>query len=112
MCPVKALRTWLRASGIVEDAAFRRVDRHGNVGKSALTDKAVALIVKKRVLLSGLDPEGFAGHSLRAGLITTAMKHGRPRHRVKKHSRHKSDSAFDRYVRDLEDFERNAADLL
>jgi hypothetical protein len=37
-----------------------------------LTDRSVAEIVKKRVVVAGFDPLLFSGHSLRAGFVTSA----------------------------------------
>ncbi len=66
-CPVRATRAWLEASGIESGPVFRSVDRHGTVGTTALSGKAVALIVKRTVEAAGLDPARFAAHSLRSG---------------------------------------------
>jgi len=51
--------------------AFRALDRHGHL-KTQLSDKAVALIVKRYAAAVGLDPAQYAGHSLRSGFATTA----------------------------------------
>ena len=40
----------------------------------ALTDRSVAQIVKYYAELVGLDPEHSAGHSLRAGYVTSAVE--------------------------------------
>ncbi|MBY6274119.1 MAG: integrase, partial [Bacillaceae bacterium] len=66
-CPVRALQAWLEASGITEGPLFRSIDRHGNLQPSRLSDKAVALVVKRRAQAVGLDPSKYSGHSLRAG---------------------------------------------
>src|SRR5690606_4872081 len=65
-CPVRAVRAWLEASGIVEGTLFRPVDRHGRMADRRLSDKAVALVVKRCAERAGFDPAVFAGHSLRA----------------------------------------------
>lgn len=71
--PVAALSAWLEASGITEGPIFRSIDRHGRVGKTALSDRAVADIVKKVCAAAGLDASAFSGHSLRAGFVTSAL---------------------------------------
>lgn len=71
--PVAALSAWLKASGITEGPIFRSIDRHGRVGKAALSDRAVADIVKKVCAAAGLDASAFSGHSLRAGFVTSAL---------------------------------------
>ncbi|MEH7120623.1 hypothetical protein V7128_24870 [Neobacillus vireti] len=49
---------------------FRSIDRHGNI-KERLSDKSVALIIKKYIGEIGMDVNDFAAHSLRSGLSTS-----------------------------------------
>lgn len=74
--PVAALDAWLAAPGIAGGPVFRGIDRHGKVSAKALTPQSVNLIIKARCAAAGLDPALFAGHSLRAGLITAALGSG------------------------------------
>jgi integrase len=80
-CPVVALQTWLKLARIGHGPLFRRVREGGkDVGPDRLTDKQVARLVKAAALAAGVRadlPEGdregkFAGHSLRAGLASSA----------------------------------------
>lgn len=80
-CPVVALETWLKLAKIGHGPLFRRVTGKGkNVGPDRLTDKQVARLVKRTALAAGVRgdlTEGereqkFAGHSLRAGLASSA----------------------------------------
>src|SRR5690606_25025390 len=71
-CPVRALRAWLADSGIEAGPVFRPIDRHGRMARARLSDRAVAEVVKRCAARAGLDAPQFAGHSLRAGLITSA----------------------------------------
>jgi integrase len=71
-CPVAALDAWLTASGIAEGAIFRPVDRHGRIHHARLSGEGVSLVVRERVAAAGLDPTRYSGHSLRAGLATSA----------------------------------------
>jgi integrase len=71
--PVAALSAWLQAGSITEGPIFRPVDRHGRVGTQALSDHAVASIVKKVCRAAGLEAGDFSGHSLRAGFVTTSL---------------------------------------
>jgi hypothetical protein len=57
--------------------------------------------VKRHCAAAGLDADRYGGHSLRAGLITSAMERGAQEHRTMQHSRHKSVHVFRTYVRDL-----------
>ena len=98
-CPVRSLRAWLEDAMIEGDAVFRSVNRHGRVG-SRLSARAVARIVQRTALAAGLDPALYAGHSLRAGLATSAAKAGKRDRAIMKQGRWKSRAMVDRYVRD------------
>ena len=74
-CPVLAVDHWLAASGIDAGPVFRPVDRHGHVGSERLSGEAVSF-VKERVAAAGMDANGFSGHSLRAGFVTSAVQAG------------------------------------
>ncbi|GLR45563.1 integrase [Mesorhizobium amorphae] len=80
-CPVVALETWLKFARIVHGPLFRRVIGKGkSVGAERLNDQEVARLVKRTALAAGVRgdlPEGerehkFSGHSLRAGLASSA----------------------------------------
>jgi integrase len=80
-CPVVALETWLKLARIAHGPLFRRVTGQGkNVGADRLNDQEIARLVKRTALAAGVRgdlPEGargklFAGHSLRAGLASSA----------------------------------------
>jgi len=80
-CPVHALETWLKLARIARGPLFRRVrEKNGGVGPERLDDKHIARLVKQTVLKAGVRsdlPEKdraalFAGHSLRAGLASSA----------------------------------------
>ena len=70
--PIAAVQAWLTAAKIGDGPVFRLIDRHGG----ALTAQSVALIVKFYAEAAGLDPRAFAGHSLRAGFLTSAAEAG------------------------------------
>jgi integrase len=111
-CPVAALEAWLATSGISEGPIFRPVDRHGCVHDCRLSGEAVGEIVRERVSAPGLDPSGYSGHSLRAGLATSASQIGVPTWKIRAQTRHASDAMLARYVRDGELFTANAAGAL
>lgn len=80
-CPVVALQTWLKLARIAHGPLFRRVTGQGKaVGSERLNDQEVARLVKRVALAAGVRgdlSEGereqkFAGHSLRAGLASSA----------------------------------------
>ncbi len=88
--PVEAVRAWLTAGGIETGPVFRRVRKNGRVGDEALTAEAVALVVKRYAEAVGLRPEDFAGHSLRAGFLTSGAESGASVFKLMEVSRHKS----------------------
>lgn len=110
-CPVATLAAWTTVAGITEGCLFRSVDRHGRVGDS-LSDKAVALIVKRRAEAAGLDPERFSGHSLRAGLATSAAAAGAEERDIQRQTRHRSVVVLRRYIREGELFRANVSGRL
>jgi integrase len=111
-CPVAAVTQWLQVSGISAGPVFRPLDRAGRVGEARLSGDAVAVIVRERVEAAGLDPSGYSGHSLRAGLATSASQVGVPTWKIRAQTRHASDAMLARYIRDGELFTGNAASAL
>jgi site-specific recombinase XerD len=106
-CPVKALEAWLSASGITGGPIFRGVNRHGQLQAGRLTDRAVALILKRVAALCGLDPASVGGHSLRAGLITDLYQKGTPEAVIMGISGHRSRTVLGRYRREADAFAFN-----
>jgi integrase len=108
-CPVRAWRDWLAASGITIGAAWRPINRHGHLAEVRLSDKAVALVVKRNAERAGLDPADFSGHSLRAGLVTAAAAAGVATHIIQRQSGHKTLTVLHNYIREGDLFRDNAA---
>lgn len=106
--PVQALEAWLEASGISEGPIFREVDRHGNVGAAALSDRSVARIIKRVVREAGIDERVFSGHSLRAGFATSALDAGVDPLMLMKTTRHASVKTLAIYDRRESDFDTGA----
>lgn len=80
-CPVAALESWIRFGRIARGPLFRRIFKDNKtVDVERLSDKHVARLVKQTALAAGVRsdlPEGerallFSGHSLRAGLASSA----------------------------------------
>ena len=111
-CPVRALRAWLEAAAISEGPLFRAVDRHGRVAARALSDKAVAEVVKRATTRAGYDAKQFAGHSLRAGFVTAAASAGKSERAIMAQTGHRSERMVRRYIRDGRLFVENAAEGL
>jgi integrase len=99
---LKALKRWIEIGGIVEGTPlFRPVNKAGVVGVARLTDGSVARIVKARCAAAGLEAAEFAGHSLRAGMVTSAAESGVAEWKIRLTSRHKSD-VLRQYIRPVE----------
>ena len=109
-CPVALLETWLRLGRIAHGPLFRAVARkNGGVGSERLTDKHVVRLVKTCALAAGLRGDltegerrlAFGGHSLRAGLASSAQIEEA---HVQKHLGHASAEMTRRYQRKRDRF--------
>jgi site-specific recombinase XerD len=108
-CPVRTLQAWMAAAGIETGPLFRHVTKGREIGTKHLSDKTVARIVKKYVERIGLDKRHFAGHSLRAGLATSAAMAGASERDIMAQTGHKNPMMVRRYIRDGNLFRSNAA---
>jgi site-specific recombinase XerD len=108
-CPVQAVLDWLVVAEIASGALFRRMHRGDRLGSSRLTDQSVALVIKRLALRAGLDPERYAGHSLRSGFLTSAARQRASIFKMADQSRHRSLDTLRVYVRDAERFDDHAA---
>lgn len=107
-CPVRSMKAWLEAAAIESGPAFRSVTRHGKVG-SRMSGYAVALVVKRYAGELGLEPRDYSGHSLRAGLATSAAIAGASERAIMNQTGHRSAAMVRRYIRDGNLFRENAA---
>jgi integrase len=112
-CPVAALETWIRFARLAKGPLFRRVTGKGKaVGPERLNDQEVARLVKKTALAAGVRGDlseaergqKFAGHSLRAGLASSAEIDER---HVQKQLGHASAEMTRRYQRRRDRFRVN-----
>ena len=112
LCPVRALDAWLAAAQIRRGPVFRPVGRDGRPGTQRLSDRAVARIVQRACAAAGMDPTPFSGHSLRAGMATTAALNGASERGIMRQTRHRSGEMVRRYIRTATVFSDNAVDQL
>jgi integrase len=112
-CPVSALERWLEFARIDFGPVFVRTSRDGSRALEArLNDRHVARLIKRAVLDAGIRadlPEAerlklFSGHSLRAGLASSAEVDERF---VQKHLGHASAEMTRRYQRRRDRFRVN-----
>ncbi len=108
-CPVKAVEGWLYIAQIEAGPVFRPITRHGALATSRLTGDAVSILIRERLAAAGMNPEGFSGHSLRAGFATSAAQAGVSTLKIRSQTGHASEAMLARYVRDCDMFTGNAA---
>jgi len=114
-CPVRAVERWLAhvrsvLPGYDRGPLFLRLDAGGRVRLGRLSDRGVARVVQRWAERAGLDPSRFAGHSLRAGLATSAAAGGVSERAIMNQTGHRSLAMVRRYIRDGELFrDDNAA---
>lgn len=106
--PLEAVRDWIAAAGIEAGPIFRRISKGGNVLDAALSAESVALTVKAYAEAAGFDPAAFAGHSLRAGFLTSGAERGASIFKLMEVSRHRSVDTLRGYVRRAELFKDHA----
>jgi integrase len=103
-CPVRALREWLSASGILEGLVFRRfyprtmdITEAGISG--AVVDRAVKLMARHVPKPAWGRQPHYSAHSLRAGVATAAALAEKPDREIQEHLGHKSVATTARYIR-------------
>src|ERR1700674_5246641 len=111
-CPVRALQAWLETARIQDGPIFRPLDRFQRVQNTRLSAERVALIVKRRAKAVGLDPARYAGHSLRAGLATSAAAAGASERVIMSQTGHRSADMVRRYIREGSLFHSNPAAMV
>ena len=95
-CPVLALKHWINNSEIKSGKLFD------------ISDKSVALIIKKYTSLSGLDPNRYSGHSLRSGFATSTAESGAEERNIMAMTGHKTTQMVRRYIQEANLFKNNA----
>ena len=97
-CPVIALKEYIKHkfSG-------------NNIGRVfEISDKSVALIIKRYAEKAGLDGSRYAGHSLRSGFATTAAEFGAEERNIMAMTGHKTTQMVRRYIQEANLFKNNA----
>ena len=97
-CPVLTLKDYInkKISKKNEDKIFE------------ISDKSVALIIKKYAQKAGLDSSKYAGHSLRSGFATTAAEFGAEERNIMAMTGHKTTQMVRRYIQEANLFKNNA----
>jgi len=95
-CPVISLKQWIELASIKSGKIFN------------ISDKSVALIIKKYALLAGLDYTKYAGHSLRSGFATSTAEMGADERSIMSMTGHKTTQMVRRYIQEANLFKNNA----
>ena len=95
-CPVKALNKWVVVADLKDGKIFN------------ISDKNVALIIKKYANYAGLDAHKYAGHSLRSGFATSTAESGAEERNIMAMTGHKSTEMVRRYIKEANLFKNNA----
>ena len=95
-CPVISLKDWIEESGIKSGKIF------------SMSDKNVALIIKKYTALAGLDQSKYSGHSLRSGFATSTAELGAEERSIMAMTGHKTTQMVRRYIKEANLFKNNA----
>jgi len=95
-CPVVSLKNWMNISEIKSGKIFD------------ISDKSIALIIKKYASLSGLDPNKYSGHSLRSGFATSTAESGAEERNIMAMTGHKTSQMVRRYIQEANLFKNNA----
>ncbi len=97
-CPVKALKNYMTYGFAIA--------KKGKI--FSISDKSVALIIKKYAKKAGLDSSKYAGHSLRSGFATTAAEFGAEERNIMAMTGHKTTQMVRRYIQEANLFKNNA----
>jgi len=95
-CPVIALKNWIEIFDLKKSRIFN------------ISDKSVALIIKKYANYAGLDSHRYAGHSLRSGFATSTAELGAEERSIMAMTGHKSTQMVRRYIKEANLFKNNA----
>jgi len=111
-CPVRTFETWRELVEVSDGPLFRPITRHGHIRNTRLSGEAVSIVVKERIAAIGHDPASYSGHSLRAGLATSAAMAGLSSLAIRQQTGHRTDATLARYIRSGELFTNNVAGAL
>ena len=99
-CPVLHLQDWMAEGKSINRKIF------------PISDKSVALIIKKYANLAGLDGSRYAGHSLRSGFATSTAESGAEERNIMAMTGHKTTQMVRRYIKEANLFKNNALNKL
>ena len=95
-CPVISLKDWIQEGKINSGKIFD------------MSDKNVALTIKKYAAIAGLDQNKYSGHSLRSGFATSTAELGAEERSIMAMTGHKTTQMVRRYIKEANLFKNNA----
>ena len=95
-CPVISLKNWIEKLQLKSGKIFD------------MSDKSVALTIKKYTALAGLDSNKYSGHSLRSGFATSTAELGAEERSIMNMTGHKTTQMVRRYIKEANLFKNNA----
>ena len=94
--PVVSLKKWIHITEIKSGKIFN------------ISDKSVALTIKKYAAIAGLDSKKYSGHSLRSGFATSTAELGAEERSIMSMTGHKTTQMVRRYIQEANLFKNNA----
>jgi site-specific recombinase XerD len=94
-CPVIFLKNWIEVSNIKKGLLFN------------ISDKMVAILIKRYLLKAGFDSKKYSGHSLRSGFATVAADFGADEKSIMNMTGHKTTQMVRRYIKEANLFKNN-----
>ena len=95
-CPVISLKNWIKKQEIKSGKIFN------------ISDKSVALTIKKYAAIAGLESNKYSGHSLRSGFATSTAERGAEERSIMAMTGHKTTQMVRRYIQEANLFKNNA----
>ena len=92
----------------LKDYIDKKISKNDEDKVFEISDKSVALIIKKYAQKAGLDSSRYAGHSLRSGFATTAAEFGAEERNIMAMTGHKTTQMVRRYIQEANLFKNNA----
>jgi site-specific recombinase XerD len=94
-CPVIFLKKWIEVSNIQKGLLFN------------ISDKMVAILIKRYLSKAGFDSKKYSGHSLRSGFATVAADFGADEKSIMNMTGHKTTQMVRRYIKEANLFKNN-----
>ncbi len=95
-CPVVSIKNWIEI-----------IKNKKNSLIFDISDKMVAVLIKKYLQKAGFDNTKYSGHSLRSGFATVAADHGADEKSIMNMTGHKSSTMVRRYIKETNLFKNN-----